>query len=257
MKEQSLDLLARARQVYEQAELSYRECMLKTGQLLHEFILAKLSERGTAPPPRRSRHTWSREECIKLAASELGCDTDRVNVMIQTAMAFVLLGEGADPGALPFGVLMAFGVFVERRKQWGEGCERPDRLAGSSAEEYETWQIKPGMEERGKGLLRRAIAECWVQTKAYAECRPGTKPTGVHQSRKRAKASKEDLQCRMPTPPLAQMAAHASVGDVADMCLELIRAAEDPRAVAEKLLPELQRIKQTTKRPSLAEVLSD
>lgn len=48
---------------------------------------------------------------------------------------------------------------------------------------------------------------------------------------------------RVEGPDQVQSAKLASTGDVAEMCLSIIRAARDPRAVAERLLPELQRIK--------------
>lgn len=38
-------------------------------------------------------------------------------------------------------------------------------------------------------------------------------------------------------------AAIASPGDVAEMCMALVQKAEDPWAVAQRLIPELQRIK--------------
>jgi hypothetical protein len=52
-------------------------------------------------------------------------------------------------------------------------------------------------------------------------------------------------------PSLAQMAL-GSPRDVADMCLELIRHNSDPAAVAEQLLPELQRLKQSRRREKVA-----
>lgn len=49
-------------------------------------------------------------------------------------------------------------------------------------------------------------------------------------------------QVAPPSPE--EMAANASVGDVAEMCLRIVNAAADPVAVAERLLPRLQEIKQ-------------
>lgn len=58
--------------------------------------------------------------------------------------------------------------------------------------------------------------------------------------------------CGEELPSLTSMAAHASPGDVAEMCMELVNAAEDPRAVAERLLPQLETILKAKKRPKLA-----
>jgi len=41
---------------------------------------------------------------------------------------------------------------------------------------------------------------------------------------------------------LATMAANASPGDVAEMCLELIKACPEPRVAASKLLPKVEAI---------------
>jgi hypothetical protein len=63
-------------------------------------------------------------------------------------------------------------------------------------------------------------------------------------------------ECEQQILSLANMAAKASPGDVCEMCLELVRAAEDPAAVAVKLIPELEVIKTQKRRQSLSEVLS-
>jgi hypothetical protein len=52
----------------------------------------------------------------------------------------------------------------------------------------------------------------------------------------------------MDIPNMRDMAKNASIGDVAEMCLEAIKASKDPQAVAEKLLPELQKIKNMPKK---------
>lgn len=63
--------------------------------------------------------------------------------------------------------------------------------------------------------------------------------------RRRSRAGSDK---NLPGLRLADMAAGASVGDVADMCLTLINGCQQPHAVAEKLLPVLQRIKSNPKK---------
>jgi hypothetical protein len=74
-------------------------------------------------------------------------------------------------------------------------------------------------------------------------------------SRKRTKPGRG--KCEMEFPSMKEMAAHASPGDIAEMCLELIMASESPQAVAEKLIPELQTLKNRKRsRQSFSEIMA-
>jgi len=50
-------------------------------------------------------------------------------------------------------------------------------------------------------------------------------------------------KCQSTAPNLFGIAANASPGDVAEMIMKIIEKSRDPKAVAEKLIPQLQRVK--------------
>lgn len=68
-------------------------------------------------------------------------------------------------------------------------------------------------------------------------------PEGEKKAVRERRKDKPAVSRQPAVGSLAGMVAEALPADVAEMCLEAIRASSDPQAVAERMIPELQRIK--------------
>lgn len=226
------ELLERARAAYLQGQANYRDALLETGRLLHEYILARLREGDGFGKDKRLALGLCRQKVVDAAGDALGVSSARVHRLLVAAQVVTLLG-GGEPGGLGYITVCRFQVLIRRYR--GTSQDKANRPGGHPLSAEETWAIKPGLEEKAPALFRRAVAEGWSQDRALLEvARLFRAPTKAWRRERRHRQALEQLQAA---------ARHAASGDVAEMCLDLLRAAEDPWAVAQRLLPELQRIR--------------
>lgn len=235
----SAELLQQAKDAYRLGFINYREAMLETGRLLHEFVLAWLREADAKTVWDRTKNKITRQEAIKKASVELDLSIRNTNMAIITWAVFELIAE-RDVGELTYSGLEPFCVFVERRV-----CK--DGHKSSTPSESEQWQIKPGWAEDARKLFSQARGERWGRQKGMARLRdvfhrkretPCRKVTPA----KRVRGGARGVDKRLSFMELAEKSVSvASPGDVAEMCMTLVDKAEDPQAVAFRLQSMLQK----------------
>jgi hypothetical protein len=235
------ELLEQAAGVFLRVGKQYRDALLETGRLLHEYILRGLV-RGEALDHRgRQREGLLRKGLIQKAAARLGISPTRVVFLVWAAMAVDLLG-GGEAGPLPHGSIIRLGAFVERCR--GVTSKDADKPGAPPYSDAERWRVRPGYEESGPALFRRAVAENFDQATARREAgrlfrkncgRPlGSKKTGPP----RGNGHKRGTPASGQRVALAALKARAAVGspaDVAELLWEVIRDAPDPLAVVNRL----------------------
>ncbi len=199
-------------------------------------MLVSLRTDTSASPVKRDTF---RKRAIEQAAKELRVGSAHVIRVITTAVTVDLLADGRELGDLGIAALTHFRGFIERRMV-------PD----------ERWAIKSGFEKLAREMFRQAVAESWSQEatrKKVAEAikgQPGKRPRSKPQLHDKhpVDAPNEEAKNRQREKAAASKAAPR---DVAEMCLELIEAAEEPLAVAaclQTLLAELVSRKQRERR---------
>ncbi len=213
------DFLARAKAVYSASIVNYRDALLETGRLLHEYVLAYLSEGGGACRDSRATMGITREKAVARAAAEFGVKPLRIRNLIIVSMTVSLIGRDVDLGSLGHNALRYFGYFV-RRGYVGR--------TGLDATSVEEWFIREGFEEKAQALLRRAVAEGFTQDKTRIEC------VRIFGGRKTAKP-RRSIKTKKPFEQLACAASKAAPRDVAEACVELVEKAEEPEAVVAHL----------------------
>lgn len=235
------DILERARGIYFAGVIDYRDAMLKAGRILHEYVLARLEQSQGLDQAECIRRGLTREQIVKGAASRLETEVHTVNRMIGQAMTLELLGQGVELKGVLIDTVNRFRPFI--RRLTGRKDENKWQKPESIRRDLETWKIKDGFEDSAKVLFLRAVNEGWLQEQVRNEVnvlyrgRSNIPRRGLSQPRKEA-------ACREPKDTherRVSAAKRASPGDVAEMCLELIEVAEDPKAVALKLQAMLPR----------------
>ena len=229
------ELLAQAKTLYCRGETGYRDTRLELGRVLHEYVLECLCEGERFDEVDRHLRGITRAKIIKGLAGELRCLSKELREIIQTAMTVQLFG--GDLGAFSWMKLRFFNCFVERIRGTRTSCIGRDGPAVSSLEE---WRLKPAFAEKAKALFRLTVE----RNSTHEEIRtavlelfsgPGARPNcRRHRRTKRQEAALDVLKAGMK---------HASPGDVAETCLQLIAASEDPWAVAQHLLAQAERFK--------------
>jgi hypothetical protein len=225
------ELLERAKSAWKSSLLAHRDSIIETGDLLHQYILAGIAE---------GRH---RAELILDAAKELGLTDSEVCNLVLLAAAVRLLSDNGNVGTQPQRAIRPFKRLVRRKSNSRETVGQKPHA------DDETWLIRFQYAESAPKLFRLAVAEemPWHRVEQEVLKLMGLKKRG---------ASNVPMADQPAACTLLASAKHASPGDIAEMVLELIRSAEDPQAVAERLLPEIQRIKQEKRRPSIDDILS-
>jgi hypothetical protein len=229
------ELLDRAKAAYGTGVNQYREAMLETGRLLHEYVLVSLARADGLTVGQRARKGVTRKAIVQTAADSLGVCPIRVNHLISAAMVVRLLAGGGTAGNLAWAAVRFFQVFLTRTR----GVITPDgrKVPPEKASSYETWQVRKGFEKSAPALFRRAADENWTQRRVLDECRALSR-RGLGLSKREA------LKPVAPSvlDAMRRSASRASPGDVANACLDVVRASEDPWQVAQRLIAELQRI---------------
>lgn len=246
-------LLTKAAALYKRAEMDYRDNLLSVGRLLHEFVFTSL--RATDGRWRQHRPV-TREGLMAEAAKKLDVRLHRVTELIIPAMTVDLLSGKGGYGNLGIRSLLRFGVLIHRPQRGTETTQ---------ASLYETWEIKPEYNESGPALFRRAVAECWSMERVEQEIektlgrevvrRPRVKACHEPKPALRSRADDMDEEDHLfPTMEgILGALARASPGDVANQCLKIVLANEDPWQVAQRLIVELQKIPRKKSNPLLFE----
>lgn len=240
------ELLAKAKATLAEGRANYRDAMIEVGGTLHDFVLARLREGDEFGYLARVRKKITRERVMAEAAAALGVSATWVALVVWTAQIVRLLG-GGDCGGLLFKSLLKFKRLIVR--ELAPTANRQHRKGEASLAEQ--WRVRPGFEESGPALFRRAAEGGWSSLKCEPEVAALLRSGGVGKGKGGRKKKRADAGARHHAPTAGQhdapdrhaAAALASAGDVAEMCMELVRASADPWAVAQRLLPELQRIK--------------
>lgn len=238
------ELLAKAKKEYQQAFAHWRDALVEVGKTLHEFVLARLKEGDAFGICKRHRMKITREVIIREAAAELGANERKVRTLLWAWQVVRLLGKGS-PGNVPFDGIVRFRLLVRRMKP----ADGVHHLKGE-ASLGEQYRIRPGFEESGPELFRRASAESWRGDDCQREVRKILRSKGVPEAPQKGKTGKRK-KGHNPTAgqhsrqACAEAVKHAAPGDVAEMCMELVKASADPWQVAQRLIPELQRIKKS------------
>ncbi len=228
------ELLQQAKAAYQRSTMIYRDTLLETGRLLHEFVLTGLREGDGLSEPKRLDARITRGNLLLRAAEELRITRIRVQEFIAAAMIVELLGDRINLEFLGFISIIQFRSFVRRVNGGGMDQKHPSSLA-------ETWHIRNGYEVSAKELFRRAVTNGFTTAVARVECDRLAKvaPQFKRRISSLKKNSKQHLE------QLARVAHIASPGDVADMCMSLVTKSDDPWAVAQRLIVCLKNIKRT------------
>jgi len=245
------DLLAEIKTLHREGERNHRDALIVVGRKLHEFILVYLKEADGLSEYARNKRKINRRQAVRMAANELEVGQQRINYFIEAAMTADLLGsEGL--GTIGLRSLIHFCKLC-RRKRGGRGDQEVGAVNGPTPAQTEEWEIHPDYAIVAPELFRRAVLESWGQIRVGKEIAKFYKggPHSKQQNRKRrasfypADPLVDNLSAR---ERIVREASVGQVGDVAEMILDIIRASPEAQAVAERLLPELQRLK-SEKRP--------
>jgi len=251
-------ILDQAADLFRESSANYRDKILSVGRMIHEYILAKLERGRLVNEEKRLLTGCARNKIVSACANRLEITRARMNELIVDAMVVDLLGGGLPLGNLSHGSIHRFRVFIRRLN--GEkqlpGRSKPGKRAGDAVVSgREKWVIKEGFRETAPELFSLAVLEGWTQWEALKRVKilfRGSEAT-IPIRKPPPGSSKHETQ--KPQEDLSQMkraSAKAGPGDVADMCMELISAAEDPLAVIARLRYLTDRFKPAKKQHSFA-----
>lgn len=236
-------LLREASSLLSATDQERRQVLLHVGELLHDYILARLREGQGLPEARRVK----REGCVRDAASALNMKTTRVHDLMHVAMAARLLFTDLDLGTLAWSVVRLFKTQVQRRKITRERTARSRYTNPGKADpsEREVWYVVSGTPHPARRAMTRIVSEGynWAQSMAYLKTltpQDGPKnERGEPVSQRRAEnyhhANKE--RRALPTPEIKKHVAFAATPrDLAETVAGMILGNADPTAVLEQLL---------------------
>jgi hypothetical protein len=242
-KKDELDaILEEVANAYHGSNTQYRDTMLRAGRLLHNFVLGYLQQADGMEERSRIANRFSRAEALKIAAARLSCTTVDVNRFLAVAMTAELLSDNGDVGKLTFAGIAFFWRFVHRKTgKRGQTGSFPGRQE-IPISFLEKWEIKPEFRDKAVALFRHAVATSMkTEEIRSAALLLYTGPTA-------RKCHRRKIDLKQPAIlTLAGCAKVASPGDVAEMCLQLIEASENPWAVSQRLMVMVQRFKKERK----------
>jgi hypothetical protein len=120
-------LLDRVASVYRAGEMGYREQLLATGKLAHEYVLFRLGLGHSRPAAVQS---------VEGRLSETGGKSVNANRLIAVYHVTTLLGTGVDYSRVPYRTLREFAQLVERHV------------------DTDLWSVRRGLEESAPSLFR-------------------------------------------------------------------------------------------------------
>ncbi len=210
---------------------AYRDALLRVGDLLQEFLLAKAVEAAGLSSKAMVCAERCREDAVTEAATRLKAMRNRVYALVATSQAVALLSGGLGVGQLSYSALTAFKHVVARlgalpgSKDFRRGYRRPEdtleyRLA------REVWSVKPGLGYDPRELFGRAVAEGWTTTAVRNALTAAGRASGA-----RVLVREDHLDCPVSPLRLVELAKHASPKDLTEVILKLIHESSDPEAV--------------------------
>ena len=248
------DFLAEAKSALVVGMRSYREARLKAGQYIHLFILEFLKEGDELPHEERMAKEITRSKAVQIASKELGLEKNTITRLLGAWAVSELLGEG-NIGELHWQCMHRFAVFLHR----GKLTDGSNRIPGLRPSIQEEWAIYPQYVISAKELFRRAVDGNWKHKKTIAEVAKVFKSDTPNAQKRLQHPDQKEKQQRYHKPPsrafeevIKTQVAHASPGDVSELCLALIEKSEDPQAVARRLLPELEQLSRKKRKPILS-----
>ena len=243
------DILERAANLYRAAAANYRDALLQVGQLLHEFILENLEIGQRMNKEERNRLGLNRGKLVLRCAIRLHTQVCNIHRYIMTAMVVKLLSDGMELGSFGHDAIRRFSVFIRRQR-----CQRDDQ----PVTDRERWVIREGFEESAKALFRRAVKEGWGEDRVSKEgrkCFPLADRATNRRGRPKTESPPPRLSltdeddCENDVPEGGWMgqikasARKASPGDVAELCMVLVRESRDPQGVLMRLEREIEKWK--------------
>lgn len=227
MQTESDVILDRATLLWNYSRTKARDAAIQVGNLLIEFIVARMREADGLNEQDRRERNLTREFAIELAADRLGIKLAKAHEIIRVSRVVHLFG---DPGSLSYSTLRAFVSFVTRKpcvlargRQVKEGETTPSNS--------EVWVVKPtpsGLSPQH--AYQQAVEENWDSTKVRAVTRQIT----AHRGRGRHPKLRESRDTTGQTS-LRKIAETADPRDIADMILEMVSACPN-RGVLKGLL---------------------
>lgn len=253
MSESAESLLAAAKEAYQKGRENYRDALLAAGRLLREYVRVCIEVVNTDAHPRGT--------AIHQAAQALQVCPARIRILIGSAAVVELLGDGKC-GVLGLSSIHLFKCFICRQKR------QRTRVGGTRKRflRREVWTVRKQYRDVAKPLYQKAVLEGWTTQKIRETIKQVVlKPcAGALINSPSSETSQEpNIPRRVGRPckrvhqgnastgrpvlgeslSLAEMAQAGTPADVADMCLDLVKACQDPQKAAERLLPALQRLK--------------
>ncbi len=149
MSEQQ-DYLMQAEFVWKADVVRRRDVLLNVGELLHQHILAKLTEKNALGPHEQDHCGVTRNNLVKEAAERLGVGSNKINHFIAGSQVVALLATDGI-GDISFHQIIMFQWVICR----GRGAHKRGRTCHH---EYETWAIKPEC-TGAKELFSRVVKE--------------------------------------------------------------------------------------------------
>lgn len=240
------DLLQKFARLCREGERNYRDTLLEAGRVAQQHVLARhvphTATRSDKYRRPRYKNGAARSAAIDELAMAAGHTYKHVLRLVRTAAAADLLGEVGD---LSWAVLREFGSAAVR-------------------DMHERWLLKPATAQAMLALYQEAARERLAAATVrhrVAVIRGRREPTGqkgAHTAstpdgpwedaaEPKAAAGGRPRKytagaSQTAAPPLKAMAEAGTPRDVADMCVELVRASKKPEVVALAVVKELERL---------------
>lgn len=241
--ESSVNILESARQLYNLAIGNYRDHLLKVGHLIHDYVVAVLTETSQYSHSHPKRVGRNRNTALKTMAETLGCDDAKVRTMLCTSMAVALFNpKNAPLKDVRYTNLAQFRLLIHRRREGKSGMD-------VTPIEQEQWFIKPDLHEQGSKLFQMAVDGRITLSALKEKLRALARIAYADSLRERddeddevpVESTMEDTRAhdwyRRCGP---EALVNASVGDAADAIWELLQVTSSPRSVLQKLADRLR-----------------
>ena len=234
---ESAELLEKASLLWANCRKQFRDGMLEVGRLLHQFIVARISE-ATSTEALRIQQGKTRKGATAAAAKKLGVEVPRINDLIVTAMAADLL-SGGELGNLSWSEVRCFRLTICRNRG---GIARSKRDGGKPVIATETWLVRDGLEVSAPQLFHRVVEEGWKIDRVRKEIAKLVDPLKVPSAPAvhHGPYQVEEVAAKVPVN-LTALARECGPKDLAGMIVEMVRNSLDPASVmalVEEMLAE-------------------
>jgi hypothetical protein len=232
--------LVKIAELYHDARLKYRDRMIDCGRMLHAWLLFCLKESVPFNSKERRKRNLTHRSFVEEAAVALGVSKQKIRTVVAVAVAVDLLGDGRV-GDLGIGSLCRFTAFLDRV---GRGKPAPQKGENRVLCQQE-WKIREEFAGCAKETFARAVAESWPTRKTREEMsrimsfRVPKKHEPSRVGRAKIRPQMKEVAGEGWMEKLRRSVAHAGPKDVAMICMDMVKASEDPDAVKAHLLREL------------------